>query len=572
MRLALYAFSLCLLGLVLGANVPDIGFDDMPLRAGLSNEISGRSGAGGIWNGKDYVVCWTFDDGANDAALVWADTAAVYGIRFTVYPSASDTAGAGTLDWSEMQGLVAAGHEVGSTGRWHNTGGGGTGEGLLGYASTDYNAIPDSLRWDIGPWWVEQITGVAPTSYGIDLGPENYECATVFSDSNYSCVRAGYYYSSSRGYSPQFDGADRWDGLAPLRIDQPSPRFGIAGYPTTSDSEPTIAIFGNSATEQSQATIEERCAAALAWSDANGNAPIVLIAHDNPPMSNDEFGYAAAYFAGRGDVWQTTVTNMWDEYMSMSGIGYVRPPYWAPYARLEGQTAATQFWVGPTSADALYNARTDTTDAATNRAAFSNGRTISNFTDYASGSVCGEWDYSTKTSVGSTSVLEADFQEYPMDGTESFGVVVFQIDELVGKTIQRAEVWFRHILYTFDFETAEEGSNYACVIGVTNEDFLVGVESTTMCYDYSSGTTPWATDLDNIKRNSEFGWVYPYLSGTDTEFQGVEVTEYIEERAGEPAMFLWHGLNEGGTTGSRIIGHENGTVSYRPVLRVWYLD
>lgn len=526
--------------------------------------------AGGIWNGHDYVVCWTFDDGHDDA-VTWAGIANALGAKVTLYPSEGDIGSANYLSTAQMAALAVAGNEVSSTGLSHyNT------WGLQKFVSTDFNAIPDSLRTEVDGAWVEAITGVAPASWGVDIGWMNYESAIAMQDEGYSGARAGYYYSATRGVQVSADcpGARRWDGLAPLRTDRPSNLYGIAAYPTSSDSEPDIAIFGSTATEESQANIEAKIDAALAWSDANGNAPIILIAHDNPPASNSEMVFAFNYLATL-DVWQPTVSEMIAEYLSMSGIGYVRPPYWAPYARLNGYAASDELFVGPTSFDDLYNARPDTSAVGIQKAEFSNGQSWPDFTHYDGGAATGELDYQNPTTINTTGALHAHFKDYPLFTGEQIAVNSFEIDELTGMTIARAIVAFYPVTYSFDYITAVEGFNYGCVIGVTNEDFLVGASSVDMTYNEWTSGQAWPTNLDDIAWNSDFGWVFPYAVMTASTWSYVDVTDYIEERDGEIAMFMWHGVNSDGTTtpqGQRIAGNQYSTANRRCRLLVWYRD
>lgn len=550
--------------LLLGAATkgPQVGVGGAGLTVGMRSDVGrgGSPGGGtGPWNGFDYALVITADDGY-DVNVTRSALIDSFGYAYSLNVSGADTAESGFLDGYQTY-TIGQTHEVMSTGSdfdgdsAHNIT-----WGILKYGDRD------SIYGELAPQWINNWTdlSVQPRAFVIDGGPMSYEVAEVARNrTTIEFIRGGYWdMALTQSWKPTAPGGHRWDGFRFPNWETPTCIYGTASF----EAE---AVFGESAEAAAArwANVPTRVDSVLAICAANGNAPAVIVMHGGTEAPDNLVRKLLEYAKSRGDIWITDYTTMMDYWKARSVP--VDAPHWAPYAQIDGITAADSIFWGPEPA--TYTANGDSFIIHNgNTSASKTGKT-----QITSGTFATGWlNSSAPTNAGTfTGNIDARANSWPGN---SIAVFTFPVDSLVteGKVVAEARLYFYNgLVADFSDTTTYDEKCYYAAIGVTDPDLLVASASTSMCWNYSSGTTPWGTDMATYYSAQQYG---DYISArndagfTAFSIRSFDVSEYVRhavENGYSHAMFMMTGYS-GAATIFRVRGHDYSTASSRPYLIV----
>jgi len=580
MRTVGVALVLCFLGLLLGANVPDIGFDDMPLRAGLSNEMSGRGGAeGGNWNGKTFAVIVTADDGfgtiydgtpsEQGVNNRWAAIFDSLGVGYSLglkQGFVEDGPAGGALTVAEAQAIVDLGSiEVTTTGR----------RGYVnGLAAVSDTAV---ISYVLERSWVDSTYGAGlPKSYIHDGNYSNYHIMAKLVEHGYTSGRGS---KEGGGMDASFNigGYKRMDPHRYLRWDEPSNLYAYA-FDYGEDGAWGPGLFGshnNFPTEfADKATVEARLDSLLERSANGGYYPVVLLVHDIP--LGEQMLWTINHLHARGDVWVTTLEEMAEVYRAAHVP--VDPPSWALFAKLEGITAADSIFWGPEPAEVSYS---DTlTYVFSNEATHAQATTGVDYS-YSDGMYFAMLDPDNPSDVSFTGSVRADFRDLPLaaGNNEEQVLLTFNVDELAGKTITEARLFYYVTSQAGDVSANEE--DFFCSIGVTDRNIVPNIRSNDISFDnyIDAEDSTWASagvDWSDYEWYTDFGdFVYPFTNPTPSTYRSDVVTDYVQYVVDNDlyaATFLFTGNYRNGTRRTFGLLAHTYAAAYRPFLRVTVAD
>ena len=553
---------------VMGGN-PDVGVNGNRLDVGISGRIVGTNGGTGPWNGYDYVLVITADDGF-DINLQWSDLADSLGFDYTLAMTGSKQGGdSGYLTAANMATIATRPVEVISTGLTQNNT-----WGILRWDELSVN-YPDSVDLDNDPQWIEDWCSIdfAPRTYITDIGHMNYDVAKRHVNQGYKACRGIFHDNAAGGVKFSAPGADRWDKVRLYSNDVGGNLFGMASFRGQVDDvdDPDGAVFGNDA-EDNQTTIDNMTARmdSLLYdvADANGSAPIIVVLHGSGVTKNLLSEFVQRVMA-KGDTWLIDQVTLADD-IRTKHVPIDAPPY-APYAQIEGIAAIDSIFWGP---EPLALTATDSFIFHNSNSAAPIAGEIVSVTSgpFTSGLLS---QGSPSTAVDPTSNLLGSFTTLVINAA---GVIGFGVDALDGKTIVSARI---HYYQAIGSELTDPRDFFG-VIGVTNPAILAASGSSDISYNFLTvtGEVDWdlpggtMAGLDFLTDIGPFIYADTDHSVPSTSgFRSVDCTEYIREIADDGvAMFIFGGYKGSSSTLFRIRGNEYSTSTNRPYLIVTTKD
>lgn len=513
-----------------------------------------------FWNGYDYAVVVTFDDGFENQVAV-RDVLDSLGVKSTIYLCQEDMGTSSGMTWAEADSFRIMGHEIGSTGRRHYALSGG-----LMHFDTDVEAQRDSMAWIVSPSWVDSAFygGVATCeSYAQDGIFASWPSTQIVKNTGYTSMRGLWNTSGPSGWISTKNGKAQWDGWRALNPEITSSLYGYSielteALPTNYDSASSTAIFKTTAWTPPD-SVQLRAAAAFAYSAANGNAPIVLIFHGQLSRSLD-FPSFYSYVKANYNVGFFTAKQI--SSIIRSKRTAVTAPGWAPYAQLAEIDADSACFYGGVVASLTAATDTFVFQAATTTSLDTvlGGAIPASWVVATGGHTDALLDVSLPTAdppwSGSANVLGYAGPPPCDTGTEAIPMFNFDIAETLStRQVVKAEIGFWSWQASFDHGTQE--MDFTAVVGVNDTTLQSGWDDARQNYSHSNkdGTVAWTNSID-----SYFLTAFSGTSGKDTKYPGtiiyaladsvvggedafrvLDVTEYIQQVKSEglPCATFW---------------------------------